>query len=149
MKKLFIILMISILAVSTVSHAQDTLPSELGKELQNSEKLRAVIESGDPRFIIVDVRSEYQYKSGHIPSAINIPSGVTSNMENPPQKDKYIIIYCNTGVDSQFAAEKMLEDGYKYVLDWGGICGHWPYDLEKSDQQPAKPAPPPSLEEGC
>ncbi|MFC1580990.1 rhodanese-like domain-containing protein [Thermodesulfobacteriota bacterium] len=133
MKKAFLIIIVSIMAFSNVSYGQDTLPGGLGKELQDPEKLKTIIDSGDPKYVIVDVRPESQYKQGHIQTAINIPEGKTSDMKNPPEKDRYIIIYCNAGVMSQYGAEKMLKGGYKYVLDWGGIWGYWPYKLEKSE----------------
>jgi rhodanese-related sulfurtransferase len=133
MKKAFLLITVSLIAASTVSYGQDTLPSGLGKELLDSKKLKAIIQSGDPKYVVVDARTEREYKEGHISSSINIPWGITSNMKNPPGKDKYIIIYCNGGVRSRHAAKKMLADGYKYVLDWGGIFGFWPYKLEKSE----------------
>ena len=113
-----------------MSYGQDTLPGGIGKELQDPKKLKAVIESGDPKFVIVDVRPEYAYESGHIPTAINIPRGFISDVKNPPPKDKYIILYCYGGLTSPGAGERMLADGYKYIFVWGGITD-WPYDLEK------------------
>jgi rhodanese-related sulfurtransferase len=133
MKKALLLITVLLLAVSVVSYGQDTFPGGLGKELQDPKKLKAIIESGDPKYVIVDVRDERQYKKGHIPTAINIFDGKTSKMKKPPAKDKYIIIYCNAGVSSHFAAKTMIADGYKYVLDWGGIWGFWPYKLEKSE----------------
>jgi rhodanese-related sulfurtransferase len=133
MKKALLLITVSLLAASAVSYGQDTLPGGLGKELLDAKKLKAIIESGDPKYVIVDARTEREYKEGHIQTAINIPAGITLNMKNPPKKDKYIIIYCNIGVQSQYAAKKMHANGYKYVLDWGGIWGFWPYKLEKSE----------------
>ena len=93
MRKVFLIIIVFIMAAGTVSYGQDTLPGGLGKRLKDPKKLQAIIESGDPKYVIVDVRPESQYKRGHIQTAINIPGGITSNMKNPPEKDKYIIIY--------------------------------------------------------
>ena len=132
MRKAFLIIFVIIMAFSSVSYGQDTFPGGRGKELQDPKNLKAIIDNGDPKYVIVDVRPESQYKKGHIQTAINIPGGKTSDMKNPPEKDKYIIIYCNVGVSSQYAAKKMLDDGYRYVLDWGAIWGYWPYKLEKS-----------------
>jgi len=133
MRKVLLLIFVSLIATSSVSYGKDTLPGELGKELKDAKKLKAIIESGDPKYVIVDVRDEREYKKGHIPTAVNIPDGITSNMKNPPEKDRYIIIYCNAGGRSYFAEKKMLADGYKYVLNWGGIWGGWPYKLEKSE----------------
>jgi len=156
MKKAFLLSLVSLMAVTTVSLAVDTFPKGLGKELMDPAKLKAVIDSGDPKYVVVDIRTESEYERGHIPSAICIPYGRASDVKNPPDKKNYIIVYCNTGVRSQHAAEQMLDDGYRYVLDWGGIWKdmlstemRWPYKLETSEQQPVAPPPRPSGDEGC
>jgi rhodanese-related sulfurtransferase len=109
----------------------DTLPEGLGKKIGTPEGLREVIESRDPRFVIVDVRPPDEYAAGHIPSAINIPGGLTADLKDPPVKDKYIVLYCLGGRRSPTAGEKMLADGYKHVFVWGGIV-NWPYPKEIS-----------------
>jgi len=156
MKRALLLVVVSLISVSTLTFGQDTLPDGLGDELRNPKNLKAVIDSQDPKYVIVDIRNEYEYEQGHIPTAICIPHGITSTIGNPPEKDKYIIVYCNTGMRSGVAADQMVADGYKYVLDWGGIHGdffsgegRWPYKLEKSEQKPVKSGKPPVLEEGC
>ena len=156
MKRVLLLAVVSLIATSTLTFGQDTLPGGLGDEIRDPKKLNAVIHSRDPKYVVVDIRNEYEYERGHIPTAICIPYGRTSSIRNPPEKDKYIIVYCNTGMRSGVAAEQMLADGYKYVLDWGGIEGDffsgeggWPYELEKSEKQPVKPGTPPVSEEGC
>ena len=138
MKKNFVLAIVLLMASSTASYGRDTLPGGLGEKLKNPKNLKAVIDSGDSKYVIVDVREGWEYKEGHIPTAINIPRGNTSNMKNPPEKDKYIIIYCEDGLRSLHAAIKMHSDGYKFVLDWGGIRKEifsselrWPYELNK------------------
>lgn len=138
MKKNFVLAIVLIIATSTASYGKDTLPGGLGEKLKDPKNLKAVIDSGDSKYVIVDVREKWEYKEGHIPTAINIPGGNTSNIQNPPEKDKYIIIYCENGVRSFLAAMKMHSDGYKFVLDWGGIRKgffspelRWPYELKK------------------
>lgn len=119
-----------LLPLGTVAWAQaDTLPDGLGKEIQSPEGLRKMIERKDPRFVIVDVRSPAEYKEGHIPTAINIPDGVTANITNPPAKDKYLVVYCRGGMKAPAACEKLQADGYKHVFVWGGIV-KWPYPRE-------------------
>lgn len=156
MKRAVLIAVVSLIAASTLVFGQDTLPGGLGDELRDPKKLKAVIDSRDPKYVVVDIRNEHEYERGHIPTAICIPYGRTSTITNPPEKDKYIIVYCNTGMRSGAAARQMLADGYKYVLDCGGIYGGffsgeggWPYELEKSEEQPAKSVSPPVSEEGC
>ena len=132
MKKILLLMILSLFVVNISSCSQsDTLPNDQGKKISSPEGLKKVINSKDPKFVIVDVRSEFVYSKGHIPTAINIPGGFISDMKNPPQKDKYIILYCDLGLSSSDAGERMLADGYKYIFVWGGITD-WPYKLETS-----------------
>jgi phage shock protein E len=132
MKKILFLMILSLFAVNTSSWAQsDTLPKDLGKEVNTPQGLKKVIDSKDPRFVIVDIRPESAYNMGHIPTAINIPRGFISDIKNPPPKDKYIILYCYGGLTSPAAGERMLAEGYKYIFVWGGITD-WPHELETS-----------------
>ena len=55
--------------------------------------------------IIVDVRRQDEYESGHIPDAVLIPNESIGN-EQPellPDKDQIILIYCRSGRRSKDA----------------------------------------------
>ena len=133
MKKIWFLMLLLLFVGNASSWAQsDTLPNGLGEKVSTPEGLKKVIDSKDLRYVIVDVRPESAYNTGHIPTAINIPRGFTSDIKNPPPKDKYIILYCYTGATyAPAAGERMLAMGYKYIFVWGGIEG-WPYELETS-----------------
>jgi rhodanese-related sulfurtransferase len=129
MKRLsFVVLLL--LSLCTPTWAQtDTLPDGLGKEVSTPAGLKSVIDRKDLRFVIVDVRSPAEYAAGHIPTAINIPGGLTAEVKAPPSKDKYIVVYCHGGMKAAAACDKLQADGYKYVFVWGGIV-NWPYAKE-------------------
>lgn len=80
--------------------------------------------------IIVDVRTQTEYQSGHIKDALLIPHD--SFDKEPPKelddKNATILLYCRSGNRSQKAAKKLIELGYTNVYDFGGI-GDWPYDI--------------------
>ena len=128
----FFAFLIFLLPLCAPTWAQtDTLPDGLGNEVRTPEGLKAIIDRRDPRFVIVDVRPPAEYAAGHIPTAINVPGGVTADVKEPPPKDKYLVVYCHGGMKAPLACEKLLADGYKYVLVWGGIV-KWPYPKEVS-----------------
>jgi len=56
-----------------------------------SEALR----SGNPGFILVDVRSPKLFAEGHVPGAINIPHGkLTAERLKPYGPDTLFVVYC-------------------------------------------------------
>ena len=79
--------------------------------------------------VIVDVRTESEYKSGHLKEAINIPVGEIESITI--SKDKTLIVYCRSGSRSASAAKILSGMGYK-VLDMGGIM-NWEYDVVVED----------------
>lgn len=74
--------------------------------------------------IIVDVRSEQEYKEGHIEGAINIPDyEINSNIADAlSNKEKEIILYCQSGSRSKKAYKKLKKFGYQKVYSlYGGL----------------------------
>lgn len=126
---LAVILMIAGVFLFSCATIDTFIPEGLGEELKEPENLKAEIDDGntDPetgKYLIVDVRPTGAYDGGHIPTAINIVNGDTSSIDNPPAKDRFIIVYCETGGRAEAAAKKMMGEGYQYLLNWGGF-GRW------------------------
>ena len=73
--------------------------------------------------IIVDVRTQEEYDSGHIPGAICIPNESigTEQPKELPNLDQVILIYCRSGNRSKQAAQKLFDMGYTNVYEFGGI----------------------------
>lgn len=81
---------------------------------------------------IVDVRTEAEYKDGHVPGAMLLPveSIGDSRPAKLPDPGATLLVYCRSGHRSGIAARKLAEMGYKNVYDFGGI-NSWPYSVEK------------------
>lgn len=122
---IFIILILALFMWSCVTI--DTFPDGLGEELQDPAELKKIIDNGETavvegtysQYVIIDVRPSDAYNEGHVPTAINIKNGDTGSYDNPPPKDAYIIVYCETGGRAEAAANDMLDNGYEYLLNWG------------------------------
>ena len=74
-------------------------------------------------YIILDVRTVEEFNERHIPGAICVPNESigTEPIEELPQKDQLILVYCRSGRRSKEAAEKLAAMGYSNIYEFGGI----------------------------
>lgn len=81
-------------------------------------------------YVILDVRTEGEYKEGHIPGALNIPNETIGKEEIAalPDKTKKILVYCRSGSRSKQAAKKLADLGYENIYEFGGIID-WKGDI--------------------
>ena len=95
------------------------------------EEAKAIIDS-EEGILIVDVRTEEEYKEGYIEGAILLPvDQIEALAENElPDLDQKILLYCRSGNRSGTAARTLVDMGYTNVLDFGGIID-WPYEIVK------------------
>lgn len=89
------------------------------------------MDSGDP-VIVLDVRTQGEYDSGHIQGALLLPNEQIGAARPAllPDLDAEILVYCRSGNRSRQAAQKLVAMGYTAVYDFGGISG-WPYGVVK------------------
>lgn len=100
------------------------------RQITADEAARMMQEETD--FVLLDVRTQEEYASGHIPGAICIPNETIGSEEIPelPDKDQLILVYCRSGNRSKQASQKLAEQDYTNVVEFGGING-WTGNLEK------------------
>ena len=91
------------------------------RQVSTDEAINIMKEEKD--YIILDVRTPEEYKSKHIPGAINIPNETIGTEEVPelPDKEQLIMIYCRSGNRSKQAADKLAAQGYTNIVEFGGI----------------------------
>ena len=78
----------------------------------------------DPDVVLLDVRTESEFKNGHIQNALNIDikqSGFVEKAKAVLPADKTIAVYCRSGKRSALAAVQLASEGYKVVNLEGGI----------------------------
>ena len=99
----------------------------------SQEKAREMM-AQDGTQIIVDVRTQEEYDSGHIPGAICIPNESIGS-EQPealPDLEQTILVYCRSGRRSKEASRKLAEIGYTDVYEFGGI-NDWTGEIVTDD----------------
>ena len=83
--------------------------------------------------IILDVREQSEYDSGHIPGAVLFPVGeiaADTAAAVIPEKDAAVLVYCRSGNRSKTASSALARLGYTNIYEFGGI-NTWPYEIER------------------
>jgi len=107
------------------------MPKNIG-----AEQAKDILEK-DAGTIYIDVRTEQEFNNGHVPKSLNIPvvwpDAATRQMKPNPAfvsvvskhfaKDKRIIVGCQAGGRSQFAADLLEKAGFQDVSNMQGGFG--------------------------
>lgn len=104
--------------VSPLPVEEKTIGSEEVKKESTQE-----VQATDNGPLIVDVRTNDEFKGGAFPSAVNIPlddimSGKGDLGEN---FEREIVVYCASGARSAYAQQMLMNRGYSKVINGGGI----------------------------
>jgi len=71
-------------------------------------------------YIIVDSRDKKAYEENHVEGSVNIPSPDLRTRYTELDKDKNIIIYCNSGARSSLGASILKSKGFENICNLGG-----------------------------
>ena len=105
--------------VETNSYQQIT--QEEAREMMDSQEV-----------IVLDVREQHEYDSGHIPGAVLLPVGIITKDTAAAvidDLDAVVLVYCRSGNRSKTASQALADLGYTNIYEFGGI-NTWPYDME-------------------
>ena len=132
MKKILLLVLAALLAISAVCFAQSPANAE---GYQKITPQQAKARMAEPGVIVLDVRMQQEYDAGHIANAVLLPrpvieAGDAAVAKARPDKDAEILVYCRSGRRSAIAANALINMGYTNVLDFGGI-NDWPYEVVK------------------
>jgi len=90
----------------------------LKKSFFDNTDYKAMINSGG---IIIDVRSEAEFYTGHIETLLNIPlRDLPYKLDYLKDKDQAIITCCASGIRSAGAQKLLSAKGYTNVVNGGG-----------------------------
>ena len=123
---LFLLLLLLTGCGGTASNAS----SENDYQQISQEEAKEMMDTQD--VIILDVREQDEYDSGHIPGAVLLPVGTIDEetaAEVIPEKDSTVLVYCRSGNRSKTASSALAELGYTNIYEFGGIST-WPYETE-------------------
>jgi len=131
MKKIFFVLLVGVFFMITAYPHIIALGSDTPqpwRTITAGEARRIMAESDN--YILLDVRTEAEFRERRIPGAILMPvTEISSRAEAElPDKDALILLYCQSGRRSASAAASLAALGYSNIHDLGGI-NSWPYEV--------------------
>ena len=85
--------------------------------------LQGILAKDAETVTVVDVRDPEEFNEGHIPGAVNLPLKNFAAGSGVLDKEKTIVVYCNSGGRSYGAYKKLVKLGYKNIrqaifADW-------------------------------
>lgn len=95
------------------------------KEISGNDLLRL-----DDSYKIIDVRTEEEFKNGHIKNAVNVPLDKIMDNNFDLDKDDKLVVHCRTNGRSKQALAILSDLGYKNLSLAPGV-DLYPYDLVK------------------
>jgi rhodanese-related sulfurtransferase len=99
-----------------------------------AEEAKEILDEGGDNTVLLDVRTEEEFQENRIEGAVLLPDNEIGEraLDELPDKNARILVYCRSGVRSKKAANELVEMGYKRVYDFGGILD-WPYETVNSE----------------
>ena len=74
---------------------------------------------------VIDVRSNSEYISGHLPNSLNVPLDQLAQVSSTWAKTQPVIVYCATGARSAEAATYLAAQGFRKVYDLDKGIAAW------------------------
>jgi rhodanese-related sulfurtransferase len=79
----------------------------------------------DDSLVVIDVRSQAEYNSGHIPGTLLIPLDELESRIDEFDTPTPILVYCQIGVRSEEAADILISHGFQQVHNLDGGFDSW------------------------
>lgn len=130
MKRILPLFLLLLLMLTGCGGTASNASSESIYQQISQEEAKEMMDTQD--VIILDVREQDEYDSGHIPGAVLLPVGTIDEetaAEVIPEKDSTVLVYCRSGNRSKTASSALAELGYTNIYEFGGI-NTWPYETE-------------------
>lgn len=85
------------------------------------EATEATLSGMEEKPIFIDVRTEDEYREGHLSFSANVPLKLLALKKRLLDKSQVYVTYCDTGVRSRAAAFLLAKEGYKVFALQGGL----------------------------
>jgi hydroxyacylglutathione hydrolase len=111
-----------------------------GAQTISGAELAAQIERGAAP-VVVDVRSEREFRAGHVPGAVHLPfqSALARAGEIPGARSAPVVLYCEHGPRAVIARAELRSQGFENVLLLEGHMAAWREAGRPLETPPALP----------
>ncbi|MEW6990323.1 rhodanese-like domain-containing protein [Colwelliaceae bacterium 6441] len=119
MKSLFTALLLTLTVFTSQANEVSKISQQQLLSMQNAPTA--------PDFIILDVRSEEEFKAGHIKGAMNISHDTIEQHLNKlsDYKNKTVVVHCRSGRRAQTAEAALQAHGFKKLRHLDGDYNAW------------------------
>ena len=127
MKRILTLILAMLLVLSgcggtTMENTYQQITQEEAKDMMDTQEV-----------IVLDVREQDEFDTGHIPEAVLLPVGTITKDDAAAvidELDTVVLVYCRSGNRSKTASQVLADLGYTNVYEFGGI-NTWLYDVEE------------------
>mgnify|MGYP002791936175 FL=1 len=127
MKRILTLILAMLLVLSgcggtTIENTYQQITQEEAKDMMDTQEV-----------IVLDVREQDEFDTGHIPEAVLLPVGTITKDAAAAVIDDLgtvVLVYCRSGNRSKTASQVLADLGYTNVYEFGGI-NTWLYDVEE------------------
>ena len=127
MKRILTLILAMLLVLSgcgggTMEDTYQQITQEEAKDMMDTQEV-----------IVLDVREQDEFDTGHIPEAVLLPVGTITKDAAAAvidDLDTVVLVYCRSGNRSKTASQVLADLGYTNVYEFGGI-NTWLYDVEE------------------
>jgi rhodanese-related sulfurtransferase len=81
--------------------------------------------------ILLDVRTDKEFKSGHLKNAVHIPITQLKDRIHELDREKETIVYCYNGFRSRAGGNVLVSEGFKKVRNMAAGIQGWKYEIVK------------------
>ncbi|SES13443.1 rhodanese-like domain-containing protein [Salisediminibacterium halotolerans] len=91
----------------------------------SADDLAARVKNKKDQPLIIDVREEHEFKSGHIRGSKNFPLSRLHESAAKLPNNKELVLICRSGNRSKSAAKKLRKQGFQHLINVQGGISSW------------------------
>jgi hydroxyacylglutathione hydrolase len=122
-------------------------PLEKVPQMNSAELAERLRGNGSPAVRVIDVRARDEWEEGHIAGAVNVPLGHLTDRLAELERERPLVLHCQSGGRSSVAASVLRAHGFSNVINLSDGFAGWqrrglPVERSAPEQEPAATPPP-------